>query len=407
MKIFHWMAAASLTLMLGCQPRGVSTTTILDNDQIHSFTSSARIPAQLIAEAGITLTASDLVLLNGSPVPIDQPLDPAPDYLLQIQRAIAVTINGTQIQTAADTVGASLTAAGIQPYTADEIDPPANTALTPAMVISYKPSQPLTITVEGRQIQARSSAQTIGGALAEAGIALVGLDYSRPPENQGLPQDGRIRVVRVSESILVAQRPIAFNTDYQSSSEVALDQQKTLQAGQAGLALSRTVIRYEDGKEISRQTEPETVVRPPIDRVIAYGTKVEVQTITVGGVPIQYWRVLQMYATAYSPCNSGSAGQCYTGTSSGLPAGKGVVAVDPSLYASLAGQKLYIAGYGFAVIGDVGGGYIIEKLLGISRKRWIDLGFSDAEYAQVGDQWSKYVTVYFLAPVPANINALN
>ena len=58
-------------------------------------------------------------------------------------------------------------------------------------------------------------------------------------------------------------------------------------------------------------------------------------------------------------------------------------------------------------MGDLGGGYIIEQQLGVSRKRWIDLGFSDAEYAQVGDQWSRYVTVYFLAPIPPNVNALN
>jgi 3D (Asp-Asp-Asp) domain-containing protein len=115
-----------------------------------------------------------------------------------------------------------------------------------------------------------------------------------------------------------------------------------------------------------------------------------------------------MYATAYSPCNSGVKGQCFSGTSSGLPAGKGVVAVDPSLYSIIAGQRLFIPGYGYATVGDVGGGYIIENLLGISRRRWIDLGYSDSELAQVGDQWGKYVTVYFLAPAPQNIpNPLN
>jgi hypothetical protein len=32
-------------------------------------------------------------------------------------------------------------------------------------------------------------------------------------------------------------------------------------------------------------------------------------------------------------------------------------------------------------------------------KPWIDLGFSDNDY----EQWSNWVTVYFLTPVPANI----
>ena len=402
-----WLAPSILLFLLACQPQNPAVITILDNGQIHTITSNERIPTKLIAQAGITLASADRVSLNGYAIPLDQPLPSANTYMLQIKRAATITINGKTIQTAADTVGEALTDSGTQLYAADQINPPADTPIKNGMTITYTPSQELTVTVDGMQIQIRSAARTVGGALAEAGIPLVGLDYSQPSENEALPKDGQIRVVRASEAIVLAQRPIAFKTDYQSSADVALDQQKTLQAGQPGLAVSRTRIRYEDGVEISRRAETETVVRPPVDRIVAYGTKVEVQTTTVDGVQIQYWRALQMYATAYSPCNSGSPGHCYSGTSSGLPAGKGVVAVDPSLYASFAGQRLYIPGYGFAVIGDVGGGYIIEQQLGISRKRWIDLGYSDAQYAQSGGQWGRYVTVYFLAPVPPNINGLN
>lgn len=402
-----WLAPTILLLLLACQPQSPTLITILDKDQVHTITSNERIPTKLIAQAGITLASADRVLLNGYAIPLDQPLPSAKTYTLQIKRAVTITINGKTIQTTANTVGEALADSGNQLFATDQINPPANTPITNALTITYIPSRKLTVTADGKQIQIRSSAQTIGGALAEAGIPLVGLDYSSPSESEALPSDGQIRVVRVSESIVLAQRPIAFKTDYQSSADVALDQQKTLQAGQLGLAVSRTLIRYEDGKQVSRRTEPETIVRPPVDRIVAYGTKVEVQITTVGGVQIQYWRELQMYATAYSPCNSGSPDHCYSSTSSGLPAGKGVVAVDPSLYAAFAGQRVYIPGYGFAVIGDIGGGYIIEQQLGISRKRWIDLGFSDAEYAQVGDQWSRYVTVYFLTPIPPNIDALN
>ena len=405
MKNLRWLAPAILLFMLACQPQSPTLVTILDNNQVHTITSSERIPTKIIAQAGITLASADRILLNGYAIPPDQSLPSAKTYILQIKRAVTITVNGKSVQTTSDTVGEALADAGAQLYVADQISPSANTSITNAMAITYTPSQELTVSVDGAQTKIRSSARTISGALAEAGIPLVGLDYSSPSENEALPQDGQIRVVRVWESIVLAQRPIAFKTDYQSSADVPLDQQKTLQAGQPGLAVSRTRIRYEDGKEVSRRTEVETVTQPPVDRIVAYGTKVELQTTTVGGVQIQYWRALQMYATAYSPCDTPP--QCHPSTSSGLAAGKGVVAVDPSLYASLAGQRVYIPGYGFAVIGDIGGGYIIEQQLGISRKRWIDLGFSDAEYAQVGDQWSKYVTVYFLAPIPPNVNALN
>jgi 3D (Asp-Asp-Asp) domain-containing protein len=149
-------------------------------------------------------------------------------------------------------------------------------------------------------------------------------------------------------------------------------------------------VRYEDGREISRQTESETVVRPPKDRVMGYGTKVVVRTTTVDGVKIEYWRAVNLYATSYSPCRSG-ADRCYTGTASGLPVKKGVVAVIRSWFNMMSGQQVYIPGYGSAVIADIGGG--------ISGKPWIDLGWSDDDYQPM----TGWVTVYFLTPVPPSI----
>jgi len=405
MKILRWLIPAILFFLLACQPQTSPAIVIIDGGQIHTLNTNERLPGKLIVQAGIVLGPADRILFNGNPAPLDQPIAQAKTITLQIIRARTITINGQPIQTTALTVGEAIAQTGAQLYAADQLNPPADTPITHAMTVTYTPSRKFTVSADGKQIHIRSSARTVGGALAEAGIPLVGLDYSQPSENEAVPSNDQIRVVRVSESIVLAQRPIAFKTDYQSSADIALDQQKTVQAGQPGLVVSRTRIRYEDGKEVSRRTELETIVRPPVDRIIAYGTKVAVQTTSVGGVQIEYWRALQMYATAYSPCDTPP--QCHTGTSSGLPAGKGVVAVDPSVYASLAGQRVYIPGYGFAVIGDIGGGYIIEQQLGISRKRWIDLGFSDAEYAQASGQWSKYITVYFLTPIPANINALN
>ncbi len=66
-------------------------------------------------------------------------------------------------------------------------------------------------------LQIQSSAQTVGEALAEAGIPLVGLDYSLPAEKELLPSDGQIRVVRVTESVLLAQSSIPFESDFQAS----------------------------------------------------------------------------------------------------------------------------------------------------------------------------------------------
>ncbi len=242
----------------------------------------------------------------------------------------------------------------------------------------------------GNPFEIETSAQTVGEALAEAGIPLLGLDYSVPAEKEPLPSDGQIKIVRVSEAVQLAQKPIPFESDVQSSAEVPLDQTQILQPGETGLSVQRIRIRYEDGKEISRLTENETMVRPPKTRILGVGTKIEIKKAVVDGREIEYWRAVQMYATSYSPCRSGGD-RCYPGTSSGMPLQKGVAGVQYDWYLAMGGQQLYIPGYGYATIGDV--------CNGCRGKPWIDLGYSDSDW----QQWNSWVTVYFLTPVPANI----
>ncbi len=400
MQRIFWLAILSLVLT-SCRPQSPSTVTILDGGQIHRLTTNERIPANLLVEADISLAPKDQVLVNGLPFPLEQTL-PAGLDVLQVRRAITiklVTPGGEQeLATTAQTVGGALSEAGIQLYAADFVDPPAETPPSAEMTITYRPSQELEVTTSAGVLTIRSSAGMVGEALAEAGIPLEGLDYSLPAESEALPADGQVRVVRVSESVQLIQKSIPFETETVSSPDVALGQQEIAKPGQDGLAIARTRIRYEDGQEVNRTVDDETVVRPPQTRIVNTGTKITVTTATVGGQNLEYWLAYKMYATIYSPCNSGTGG-CSYGTASGLRAGRGVVAVDPSMYSYLQGQRIYIPGYGYAVIGDIGGGYIIENSIGVSRYRWIDLGFNDNNIVDM----SGWLTVYFLAPAPASI----
>jgi uncharacterized protein YabE (DUF348 family) len=400
MRRIFWIAILSLSLV-SCQPQSSPAVTILDDEQIYTLETSERIPAKLLAEAGLTLDPADQILGDGLPLPLEQPL-PLEFNTLQIDRAVTVTLvtpQGEQsLTTTTDMVGGVLYAAGIQLYANDFVDPPVDAPINEGMTIIYRPSQELTVTTSGGSVTIRSSAGTVGAALAGAGIPLEGLDYSLPAESEALPADGQIRVVRVSESVQLVQKSIPFETETVSSPEVELGQQEILQPGQEGLAVERTRIRYEDGQEVSRTVEEESVVRPPQKRIVQTGTQVVINTTTLGGVTLEYWRAFEMYATIYSPCNSGTGG-CSYGTASGARAGKGIVAVDPSMYSYLQGQRVYIPGYGYGVIGDVGGGYIIENQIGVSRYRWIDLGFDDNNIVDM----SGWLTVYFLAPAPASI----
>jgi hypothetical protein len=59
------------------------------------------------------------------------------------------------------------------------------------------------------------------------------------------------------------------------------------------------------------------------------------------------------------------------------------------------GLKVYIPGYGFASVEDVGGGVPWSN-------NWVDLGYKEKNYVP----WSQYVTVYFLWPPPPPENIM-
>jgi 3D (Asp-Asp-Asp) domain-containing protein len=279
----------------------------------------------------------------------------------------------------------------LQLYVADTIEPALETPVKADITVTYSPAQELGISVDGQTVTVKSSALTVGQALASAGVPLLGLDKSLPAESDPLPADRQVKIIRVSEVVSLVEKSIPFAKKFEYSADLAVGAQKVIQAGEPGLMVSRVRVRYEDGAEIERVTEAETLVRQPKDSVVSLGTQVTVQTLDVPGGQIQYWRAVQMYATSYSPCRSGTS-KCSSGTASGIPVKHGVVAMTRGLYNQLAGSQVYIPGYGVGVIGDVGGGFPDGRL-------WIDLGYSDEDW----QNWGGMVTVYFLAPAPASI----
>ena len=92
-----------------------------------------------------------------------------------------------------------------------------------------------------------------------------------------------------------------------------------------------------------------------------------------------YKNVLTMEASAYLPSDGGGSGI----TASGIPAGYGVVAVDP--WVIPLGTRLYIPGYGEAIAADTGGAIRGNK---------IDLCMED--YASCMQFGRRFVDVYVL-----------
>ena len=241
---------------------------------------------------------------------------------------------------------------------------------------------------EGRR-ELWAAASFTGEALAQHHLAPQGLDRVLPDEEAPWPPETPVRTARVREALLLEQEPIPYDSKTQPLPEVPLDTIQVVQEGAPGIKAREVLVRYEDGEEVARIPLGEWVLQPPQPRIVGYGTKIVIQTLDTPDGPIRYWRAVRVYATSYSPCRvHGAGGPCDDITASGERLRKGIIAVRLSWYRYMKGLRVYVPGYGFGIIADVGGG--------IPGRHWIDLGYSEEDYRP----WHQWTTLYFLAPPP-------
>lgn len=397
--------------------------TVQADGQTRPFFTRQPTVADFLAEIKTIVTSHDKLLLNDRPVSLQTSLPvaaasslsaekmtaggfgvgggslrravqqarPAP-VTLTIQRAVPITLfeadQPRRFFTTAATVGQALQAQDITLFPEDRLTPGVDVPLTPEMRIFIDRAMPVNLEVDGRVIDTRTLKETVGQFLAEQGIALMGQDYTVPDITQPLSVGDVVRVVRVRETFDITQKNLPFETNWVPDEQMDLDSQAVQQQGHNGLQKTRTRIRYENGQEVWRETEDEWLDTEPETRIIAYGTKIKVQTAETEHGPIEYWRKIPMLVTPYSAATSGKDPDHprYGITRSGLPAGYGLVAVDPKVIPLM--TDLYIPGYGPGLAADTGG-----LVLG----KHVDLGYDEDQPLPDLYEWRD---VYVLTPVP-------
>lgn len=362
--------------------------TIHTGGEIEKVMTTESSPENILLEAGVRVFPGDqlevTMWVSGDQVP-KFPLS------VQLHPGVALEIidAGTSIpvRSAAVTVGEVLWDAGIILYEGDHVEPHPGASVSAGDRIEIVRSQPLVFETDGEVIHTRAAGKTVGEALAHSSIALTGLDYAIPEVDGPIPGDGRIRVVRVRENILYEMEPIPFGTVYQPADTLELDTLQVISTGSYGVVAKRIRLRIEDGVEVERSVDEAVHLIEPKPRVVGYGTKIVVRTLSTASGTIEYWRAIPVYATAYSPCRSGVS-ECYPLTASGRPVTRGMVAVIRSWYNQMRGWPVFIPAYGSGSIEDIGAGF--------ADKDWIDLGFTDDDF----EGWHSWTTLYFLTPVP-------
>jgi uncharacterized protein YabE (DUF348 family) len=361
--------------------------------------SASRTAREILTQAGVNLDQPGVALVDGIPTSLNTPIEQRGEIVLQYRPSVNLTIlmDGDErtITSSAPDLRTALWQAGIILREGDRLSVSPDTALTADLTVEITSGKPLLISVDGATLTGYSASNTIGEALAENGVALQDLDYSQPALSDPLPEDGVIKVIRVTEELLMQQATIPYQTELLADDNLELGAREVVTEGAVGISADRVLVRYEDGEEVSRVNEGSIVIAEPVTRVVNYGSKIVDKYLDTPDGPITYYFTANVTATSYSPCRSGVEGVCYTGTSYGLPVKKGVIGVHRSWYYMFRGTQIYVPGYGVGTIADIG--YYPYN------DNWIDLGYSDDDYVSWG---ATNLTIYFLSPPPAGFTGV-
>ncbi len=364
--------------------------------EIISVNTGARTPAEIVIAAGVSPEEGDLYRVNGQVVDADQELNPMRGFMLQYTPQVKLTVNldgeTLEVYSSASTLGEALWQSGISLLGGDYVDPALDTLLTEAIDVTIKRGLPLMITVDGKELSVLSTAETVGQALQQAGVSLQDLDYSKPSESEGLPEGGKIEVIRVTEDILTEQYNIPFGVEYVADPALGVGERVVKVQGENGLQVAKVRVRYENGKEVSRTNEGVVILKQPVTHLEAYSSQFALNTIDTPNGPMTYYHAVTVTATAYSPCRLGIPNYCNNVTASGTTVHRGIIAVHLDWYRILKGTQIYVPGYGIGTVADTGS-YPYNH-------NWIDLGYTDEEF-ELYAKFIPSITVYLLAPAPS------
>ncbi len=368
----------------------------VDGDTLDRRTQGKTV-ADALNDANVMLKPNDRVLIDGQVVQPSAPLPPEAEgdpALVQIavQRAVPIEVNDngalTTFYTTAPTLGEALRQAGLVVYLGDAVSPDLGTPVEPGWQVFIRRSRAATINVDGRTIRTRTLGSTIADLVAQEGVTLAGKDYTVPAATTPVSDGVNVQVIRVKEDFITETESIPFDTKWQADPTLELDIHQVTQVGVAGVKKRLIRIDYENGREVRRTIDKEWIAQPPVTKIISYGTKIVERTLTLpDGSTATYWRKIRVLATSYTAATSGKrrTDPEYGITYLGMPAGVGIVAVDPHVINLR--SKLYVPGYGLATAGDTGGGI---------KGRHIDLGYDESNLVL----WFQWVDVYLLDPVP-------
>ncbi|HPR39892.1 MAG TPA: 3D domain-containing protein [Oscillospiraceae bacterium] len=233
---------------------------------------------------------------------------------------------------------------------------------------------------------------TVADALYKVGIELRSTDLVDKPIQSLLSEGEYIRVTRVDYNTTTEEEPIPHGVSYRGTSLIREGRKVLLSYGRDGTKLLTYEQKTVDGVEEDRTLLSEDIIKRATDDLYLQGDNGPISDMDFGyeivdNRPTQYE---YLFSSARATGYYAKAG---AGTATGIRAGVGYVAVDPSIIPY--GTKLWICAhdggscfvYGYCIAADTGGAML-------SGKNMVDLYYPT--YYECVLNGLRYVDIYVL-----------
>ncbi len=254
---------------LGYTSLDKAVTLSLDG-QTQQLTTTAGTVGGLLEREGIRVGERDLVAPG-----VDTKLDEGSQVAVRFAREVTFTIDGRPqtIWTTATRVDQAVSALGIDTAGAELSTSRSSSIGRQGLSIDIATEKSITIDDAGDRRRVRTTAQTVGQALAAAKITVDANDRLSASRTARLAEGAKITYTRVDVKSKTKKEKVAFKTVRKKSDSLTRGNTRIDTTGRTGVRTVRYRIVRHNGEIISRKRIDSKISRKPVSKVILVGTK--------------------------------------------------------------------------------------------------------------------------------------